>query len=124
MSDQEIIDAMKGEAVRVPKEAGWRIDAARVGIENWPIGDHNYHVYFFTGTDGVLKKVQISPHSVVGPYGLPVHPPVFEELNRLLTEKYGKPDTETSTMQEGVDTVTESWIFESHEPGAMANWSC
>src|SRR5205807_6002149 len=88
MSDEEIMTAMKGDAKRITSE-GWRIAGAKVGIDSWTIGSHPYHVNFISD-DGGLRRVDIQPHSISGPGASRIHPPVFDELNRLLVDKFGQ----------------------------------
>jgi hypothetical protein len=82
-----------------------------VEIETWRIGATDYSVQFTPDDSGKLRKVSISPHKIKDSGGRALDPPVFDALNTLLVEKYGKPDSQTSSVQGQVQQRVHVWAL-------------
>jgi hypothetical protein len=88
MTDDEILAALPGQAVRLtaplPKRSYAGGIIANIGIEDLEIAHTKYTLHFVPGKDGKLFRVRIAPVN----RGYAIH---FQALEAILTEKYGPP---------------------------------
>jgi len=85
MTDAQILAALPGQAVRLdPPE---KLNRSSVHIPELDVAGTKFHVYFTPDKDGLLSSVLFSP------IGSPAQglDAVFQELQNLLVDKYGRP---------------------------------
>lgn len=111
MTENEILEAFKGEAVRLDKIEEWgQLNLyASIGINNYDIDGNKYGVNFaMDKTTKKLKMVQISLLDHTS--GLVrTH---FRDLEKLLTEKYGAPSFKNAS-DKILNEIVVSWNFPS-----------
>jgi len=134
MTAAELIRAFEGKAVWSKTLVEMTVDEDFLVIQTWTIGATDYQIRFQFDKDGKLEGVSIVPHKIPPKVPLPptprgvrqtpseralleeiskVSPPVFGQLNVLLTEKYGKPDVQTSKTESGNTTEETTWILKT-----------
>jgi len=85
MSADQILQALPDQAVRLnPPE---KYNHATAHIPSFQLAGASFHVYFIPDNDGHLKSVVFSPLDVTRE-GLDF---LFQRLQNLLIEKYGRP---------------------------------
>jgi len=111
MTEDEILKAFKGEAVRLDKIEEWdQLNLyASIGINNYDINGNKYGVYFaMDKTTKNLKMVQI--------YLLDTTSGIvrnrFRDLEQLLTEKYGAPSFKDAS-DKILNKIVVSWNIPS-----------
>jgi len=110
MTEAELLKAFEGKAIP-SAETSVPTQRSIPGIKSWSIGATDYEVLFLLNDEGKLRMVQISPHAIKDSGGRPQSPPVFDVLNTMLVEKYGKADSETSGIEEQRQTRTRVWVL-------------
>lgn len=111
MTENEILEAFKGEAVRLDKIEEWgQLNLyAFIGINNYDIDGNKYGVYFaMDKTAKTLKRIQIYLLDTTS--GLVRNR--FRDLEKLLTEKYGAPSFKDAS-DKILNKIVVSWNFPS-----------
>jgi hypothetical protein len=101
MTEDEILEAFKGEVKKLPKPEDFKFAYANLWIPKFKIDSQEFNVYFQMGKE--TKKLEQVRIEAKGTYLVGV----FGHLEQLLTQKYGPPvykDTEKTPMLRMVTT--------------------
>jgi hypothetical protein len=94
MTADQVIKAFNGEVVRLKKPDVFKDGHAPVGIESYALAGHKYKVSFVVNEKGKLHKVSLDLQEEG-------NESIFESLEKLLTEKYGKPSYQNNRRNDG-----------------------
>jgi len=108
MTEDEVLEAFKGEAIRLDKIVAYQASYASIGIINYDISGDKYLVHFiFDENKKNLQRIAITPEATTI---LDFH---FRRLEQLLTEKYGIPYFKNTVTAMGGDKSVVAWNLES-----------
>jgi len=98
MTEDQILKAFEGEAVRLEEVQIYHRRYASIGIKDFEISGHKFYVHFLMDNkEKTLRQVNIrAKEETLG--GIKV---VFKSLEQLLVEKYGKPSFENEEEDSG-----------------------
>lgn len=98
MTEEQILEIFKGEVVRLDKVEFYENWYASIGINNLEIGGDKFYVHFLMNK----KKKTLQQVNIIAKeealQGIEV---VFEFLEQLLVEKYGKPSFKNEEEYKG-----------------------
>jgi len=110
MTEEEILKAFKGEAVRLKGKEIYHGAYATIGINDLKIDGHKYQVRFLM--DDVKKTLQ-QVNIELKDDELPAARSIFRELEVMLVKKHGPLSLRTAQKEKDLSCMITTWSFPS-----------
>jgi hypothetical protein len=108
MTEEEILKAFKGKAVRLKEKETYHGAYATIGINDLEIDGHKYQVRFLMDNiKETLQQVNIK----LKDNELSAARRIFRELEVMLVEKHGPPSLKTAQKQKDFSCMITTWNF-------------
>lgn len=110
MTDEEILNAMKDEAVKLKSKKLFRTSYSNIGLKEVTIDSNKFIGYFLMNEDTKTLS-QVNLNIVYQHLEDPFE--TYESLKRYLINEYGQPTKERSEMRGASHNKALLWIFPS-----------
>lgn len=128
MSPEQVVLVGKGTTIAIEDHA-YTYGVAKAKSENIKIGNSLHTIYYVFDENSKLIGVEIKPNSNNNPYAADSN---FDELNSLLTQKYGEPKfsdnkksvwrTKDTTIElSKIKSITFAAVYLSYQPNSLAD---
>ena len=111
MTEDQVLDAFKDEAKKLPKDEDWKTGVASIGIEKLEIVEEPFEARFiFEPQSRRLRKVNLSAQKSAKSPEI-----IFPLIEQQLTEKYGRPEFSRDDSKPESKTIirTRTWNRDS-----------